>query len=432
METRDNTPLLSQEWNAICSWLDASPVPTLIASQSRVVYANEAAAAFVSVQAHDLIDRNATDFVVPVQRARFEQFLSNIAGASSANFDLLRADGSAKSVNVRAWPVACDHPAALQLTFDDAADNRQAHADAIIRSDTAILEQVLQGTPLPQVLNALLCETEAQSDKGMLCSVLLADETGTHLLHAAAPNLPDTYSKAIHGLSIGERVGSCGTAAFRRERVIVTDIASDPLWADFKELAQRHSLAACVSTPMISSDGVLLGTVAMYYRRPGSASLHDLELIDRTTRLAAIVVERKRSEDALRETKRRLDLTLAGTDVGTWVLELASNTVTADENLARMFHVRERDRADAPLKLYLDSVHEHDRPVVEAAIARALQTESGNYEVDYRVVHPDAPVRWVTARGRLERDEHGRALRFAGIALDITDRKLAEVHAREI
>ena len=113
-------------------------------------------------------------------------------------------------------------------------------------------------------------------------------------------------------MRIGPRVGSCGSAAYKREPVFATDIASDPHWADYVELAANFGLGSCCSTPVFSSDGILLGTVAMYYRRPHEPSAHDRELIRMATHLAGIVIERARAVEQLRVAKGRGGTTRAG------------------------------------------------------------------------------------------------------------------------
>jgi GAF domain-containing protein len=135
----------------------------------------------------------------------------------------------------------------------------------------------------------------------LICSILMLDEAGERLLHGAAPSLPEAYNRMIDGVAIGPSTGSCGTAAFQRRPVFVTDIATDPLWTDCKDLAAPHGLAACCSTPVFSSEGALLGTVAMYYRRPHQPGAHDIELIRSATHLAGIVLEKEQVDRRLRQ-----------------------------------------------------------------------------------------------------------------------------------
>jgi PAS domain S-box-containing protein len=169
-----------------------------------------------------------------------------------------------------------------------------------LAAEKKVLERIAVGAPVAEVLDMIARATEAQSTEGLLCSILMLDEDAQRLLHGAAPSLPPAYNEAIHGVSIGPAVGSCGTAAFQRRPVYVTDVASDPLWRDYRDLARRHGLASCCSTPIIASDGAVLGTVAMYYDRPHEPSAHDNDLIRSATHLAGIVLEKDRTDRRLR------------------------------------------------------------------------------------------------------------------------------------
>src|SRR4029077_629998 len=168
-----------------------------------------------------------------------------------------------------------------------------------------ILELIIQGEPLANVLTVLCRTIEDLAQGEMLASVLLLDADGVHLRHGAAPSLPDDYNRAVDGLAIGPNVGSCGTAAYRHEPVFVSDIANDPLWAPFAELALSHNLRACWSSPILSSTAEVLGTFAMYYRQPRRPTPRDLRLVDIVTRTVAIAVEQSRAEQALRESEHR-------------------------------------------------------------------------------------------------------------------------------
>src|ERR1700689_2652939 len=149
---------------------------------------------------------------------------------------------------------------------------------------------VARGDSLAEILDNLCRFVEAQV-RGVLASISLLD--GDRLWHGAAPSLPKAYTDAINGAVIGPSAGSCGTAAYRGESVIVEDIASDPLWSDYRDLALPHSLRACWSTPVFSSQGKVIGTFAMYYREPRSPSPRDQETIEQITYLAGVAIERK-------------------------------------------------------------------------------------------------------------------------------------------
>ncbi|MFI2780642.1 SpoIIE family protein phosphatase [Streptomyces sp. ALB3] len=171
------------------------------------------------------------------------------------------------------------------------------HAQRLTAEHRALLEQIARQAPLEEVLEGMAKAIEDLSP-GVLVSVLLADDDGRHLRHGTAPSLPDFYNQAIDGIATGDGVGSCGTAAHRRQRVIVSDIATDPFWDDFRDLAERAGLAACWSTPILARDGQLLGTFAMYHRVPRAPVESDLALAGVFADTAALAIERHHAEQA--------------------------------------------------------------------------------------------------------------------------------------
>lgn len=167
----------------------------------------------------------------------------------------------------------------------------------------AILEMLARDSSLGSVLQTLAHSIEDELE-GAHCSILLLDEEGKRLLHGAAPGLPDFYIEAIHGLEIGPEVGSCGTAAFTGQRVIVEDVQTHPCWAPFKELTGKARLAACWSEPILDSDNKVLGTFAIYYSEPCAPDDDGLATIEYAANLAGIAIQRKRKEELLIQTKR--------------------------------------------------------------------------------------------------------------------------------
>ena len=162
-----------------------------------------------------------------------------------------------------------------------------------------LLEQVARGLPLEETLAAIAHTVEEQYP-ALHTSILLLDADGVTLRHSAAPSLPVGFTQAIDGLRAGPGVGSCGTAVHLREPVYVTDVATDPRWSDFRQLALAHGLAACWSTPILTSSGErVLGAFAVYAKHPGEPSAELLQLVGLLTHVAAIAVERKEVEDKL-------------------------------------------------------------------------------------------------------------------------------------
>ena len=160
---------------------------------------------------------------------------------------------------------------------------------------------IARDAALEKILENLVLVVEEQF-AGLLCSVLLLDQDGQHARHGAAPNLPQAYSEAINGLAIGPKAGSCGTAMYRRQPVVVTDILLDPLWEPYRAVAEPYGFRACWSTPILAHSGKPLGSFAMYYREPRSPTPAEIRALDMATHLAGIAIERKLA----REERERL------------------------------------------------------------------------------------------------------------------------------
>lgn len=154
-----------------------------------------------------------------------------------------------------------------------------------------ITEMIKSDAPLSEVLSELVLMIERQSPE-MICSILLLSDDGDHVKHAVAPSLPENYVKVIDGSPIGPKHGSCGTAMWRGKPVIVSNIATDPLWDEYRNFAWAIGVAACWSTPILSSKGKVLGSFAMYYREPRSPNGDEKYLTDAATKLAAQAIER--------------------------------------------------------------------------------------------------------------------------------------------
>jgi len=163
-------------------------------------------------------------------------------------------------------------------------------AERSLKAQRHVLEILAMGAPLKEVLDEIVRSIESETP-GIYCTILLVDREGKHLLTGAAPSLPDDYNRAIEGAPIGARGGSCGTAAYLGKEVIVTDTFTDPLWTDYVELAKKYDLRSCWSTPVISKEGTVLGTFAMYSHEMRSPTALDFQLIKDATHLTSIALE---------------------------------------------------------------------------------------------------------------------------------------------
>jgi GAF domain-containing protein len=156
--------------------------------------------------------------------------------------------------------------------------------------DTVVASQSSTDHDTEAALSELLLAVEHSVESELLASVLLLSSDGRRLLHGAAPSLPEAYCDAIDGIAIGPNVGSCGTVAYLGHAIFVTDIETDPLWQDYRELALAHGLRACWSTPIHDAADRLIGTFAVYYREPRAPTGDEREAIRSISRRAADII----------------------------------------------------------------------------------------------------------------------------------------------
>ena len=199
--------------------------------------------------------------------------------------------------NMVVIPLGVGSGTGAAITHTDITATKQAEQYEQFQS--RILELMAGDVLLPDLLLATVMGVERLHPQ-MLCSIMLLDDAGRHLCQGVAPSLPDFYNAAIEGVEIGLGVGSCGTAAFTGERVIVEDIATHPYWVAFKTLAERAGLRACWSQPIVSPQGKVMGTFAIYHREPHGPSALDVAMIEQSAHLASIAIEHKRTQAALR------------------------------------------------------------------------------------------------------------------------------------
>ena len=201
------------------------------------------------------------------------------------------------------------------------------------------------------------------------------------------------------------------------------DTAREPLTAGslFEEIGAR----AIIGAPIIRSGRWIAG---LYVNHSQIRAWHDddIALVREVADQTWDAVERAHAQLALHETKVRLEATLVASEIATWTWDVEHNRVTADQNLARMFALSPEDAAGGSIERYLAAVHPGDRARLQSIIGEALHSPSGRYETDYRVLRADSSVRWVAARGQVERNAEGKAIRFPGVVIDITERKHAE------
>ncbi len=294
----------------------------------------------------------------------------------------------------------------------------------LIAAQRRVLEMIAGGAPLPEILDAIVRQTEEQVPD-MLCSILLLDESGTRLMRAAASSSLQAFAEATDGDAIGPRAGSCGTAAYRKQMVVAKDIATDPLWEDYRELALRHELRAAWSHPIFSHGDKLLGTLAMYYRKPREPDARELDLIRSAAAIAGIAIDRSQTQQELLITIERFRLLARATDDVIWDWHLVDNTIWWNEAYQTSFGYPPEETSPY-ISSWYDRIHTEDRERIVEGIHTLIDSGGQTWSGEYRFRRRDGTYASIFDRGSVIRDADGKAVRMIGAMQDITARKLTE------
>jgi hypothetical protein len=271
----------------------------------RFAIANDAFSRLVGNRA--LIGHTLAEALPEFTEQGVDEILDGVARSGQAfvghgmSLSVTRTDGSAEELLLelvfQPLPPAEGRPSSVFVQGQNVTGDRRG--DALREAHSKVLALAIADAPLASTLAALIHIVESTSKTGVLGSILLLDPDRTHLRNGAAPSLPKAYTDVIDGLEIGASAGSCGTAAYLGAAVFVSDIATDPHWADYKDIALPHGLRACWSVPILGHGRKVLGTFAMYHREPREPTVADLMLVDLITQTAALVIDRHQAKAAL-------------------------------------------------------------------------------------------------------------------------------------
>jgi len=302
---------------------ERSPDAILLLDDGVFIDCNQAAVEMLCAAGKDeLLSLSPSDLSPTIQpdgtssASKAQQMIATALERGSHRFEWLakRRNGSEFPVEVLLSAIPFQERQILYVVWRDISRRKEAERellksreadDAFRAGQGRVLEMIARGATLSDVLASLVTLIEAQSE-GMICSVLQLSEDGKHIRHGAAPNLPEIYVQAVNGAPIGPKNGSCGTAMYRGQPVIVTDMLTDPLWEDYRELAKLSGLRACWSTPIFTGQGKVLGSFAMYYRQPQAPTGSEARLTEVATHIAGIAIEHERAQNELQHTRSEL------------------------------------------------------------------------------------------------------------------------------
>ena len=342
-------------------------------------------------------------------------------------YRMLTADGRVLWVHdlIRILPAEPGGRRRLRSVIVDVTERRRA--ETLLGGEREILRLIAAGAPLASVLDEICRLIETLRDD-VLASILLV-ESG-HLRHGAAPRLPRAYVEAIDGVAIGPSTGSCGTAAYRKTPVTVADITTDPLWADYRDVALPHGLRACWSSPVLDGGGEVLATFALYQRVPAEPSAEEVELVARATHLIRIAVERDQATEALQRSEAQYRALATHIPAMTWVANTRpGGMIIISPNAEQIIGSTAEELSAGGKEEWFARIHPDDVVTVRERYA-ALESRREPYDFEYRMLHRDGHWIWIHDCGTSPYERDGVTY-FAGILTDVTARKEAELEVQQ-
>ena len=375
-------------------------------------------------------------FVHPDDRGRvIEYWKSTLENGQPYDIDhrLRRADGVYRWFRGRGLPLrdAEGHVVRWYNLLTDIDDRKRA--EALLAAEKRTLEMIANGACLTDILESL-CDTIDAQAPNIISAVMLMDADGKHLLPIAGPRLPKGWIEAITPLKIGPCIGSCGTAASLKQRVVVSDIATNPLWVDYRDLALSYGLRAAWSQPLVSKNQQVLGTFGMYYPEPRTPSETDLRLIEGAGHIAVIAIEGERSQAALTRAfdeiaKSEAELRTIIDAIPQLIIAIGADGNFQYANQAVLEYTgltNEEVRSERFYDVFHPEDSERLRDQREAAISRGVP-----FEYERRMRRKDGQYRWLLVQYNPLLDERGQVVRWYATGTDIDDRKQAEERTRQ-
>ena len=399
---------------------------------ARFVECNDNAVRFFKMTREELLAAGPEKISAPVQADGTPSFgvsrgfIDRALAGEAPCFEWLHRDALGRDVpcEVRLVRLPSSGRRLIRASITDITERKRS--EFLAAGERRVFERIAGNADLPSTLEAL-AETAERVTPESLCTVSLYDPVPNELRCVAGKRMPTPFLKVLGHVEIGPRNGSCAAAIFLQRQVVVAEISRDALWEHLRAPALAAGLRACWSTPIRSSDGRMLGTVALYFHTPRSPMKRDIELMGRLTALAGIAVERRQSEEALRRSEARYRGLFENVIEGVYRADTSGRLESVNPALVKMLgYQREEDLlslASTDL-LYVDVA---DR----ARVIEALHREGRVQSAEYQLRRQDGRVITVLENARILREADGTLAGYEGTLADISKRKLAEIQLAE-
>jgi len=341
-------------------------------------------------------------------------------------YRFVKADGNFSYVLDRGFIIRDKEGNAIRMIGSMQDITESKYAEQILSLERSVFEfSNRTDVDLKYLVETLLKGLEEIHDEAYTSLILLKEDNSIESF--VAPRLPAAFSSSINGLKIGPEAGSCGTAMWRKETVIVEDINTHPLWEQYKSLALQHGLQSCWSLPIVHTSGKVMGSFAIYYKKVKGPSQAELNTLERIRNIIRILMEYHWSLDEIKKVNERFDIVIKATHDLIWDWNLETNIIYRDPLGLKTVYGIDDNTSIEKIEQWLSRIHPDDLCHVHKTVVEILQAKEPNvFDVEYRFRRNDGSYSFVYDRGMILRNEEGKPVRMIGAAQNITERKHLE------
>ncbi|WP_394767120.1 PAS domain S-box protein [Ferruginibacter sp.] len=404
---------------------DLSPIPMWVYGQETLKFlnVNKAAIEHYGYSKEAFLSMTVNDIKPSEEVARMEEVITHIENSKNLKsiYRHLKKNGELIDVEIQSSEIYFnDNKACLVLSNDITANVYQKN---ILAFEKEVYESNATGIPFLEVLNKLI-ENIEQIVPTSFCSMLQLTENNT-IVTLAGGSMPPAYLKAINGMSIGPSAGSCGTAIYTGKNIIVSDVNTDPLWADYRTVIQTFGFKACWSVPIKKSNGKIIGTLAAYFKNIKHPQPYHINLLERAASLVGILIENKDAAEDITKSNERYNVVAKATSDIIWDWNIKTGQIFWNKGLGAVLGYHElNDITDTQWKS--QKIHPDDAERVVESMRLHVKNKIVKWQDEYRFLCGDGLYRYVFDSGFLLLDKDNTAFRMIGAMQDVTKKKEEE------
>lgn len=403
---------------------DLSPIPMWVYDLITLAFlnVNDAAINHYGYSKEEFLTMTVNDIRPPEEVAKMEEVITSIANSKKSIYRHLKKNGELIDVEIQSNEIYFDNKNACLVLSNDISGS--VYQTNILAFEKEVYElNAIPGISFQEVLNKLINSIE-QIMPQSFCSMLQKNEDNT-IRNLAGGSIPKAYLEGIDGLLIGPSAGSCGTAMYTGQNIIVSNIDMDPLWQKYRPFIEPFGFKACWSVPIKKTDGKIIGSLAAYFKMINSPLSHHINLLERAASLVGILIENRDAAEDITKSNERYNIVAKATSDVVWDWELTSDKIMWNKGLKDILGYNESNDT-TNTNWWSQKVHPDDHKRVTENLNLHIKNKIIKWQDEYRFMSAEGNYRYVADSGFLILDKNHIAIRMIGAMQDVTKQKEEE------